>query len=517
MNGAGTAAWAAIVARSMAIVSPPRPAPAAQLPPEPEQTQPRHPLSGWLAGIGVTVGIAVLVFVVFWPTYVNYDAQWALLWARDAWHGFLPEYTADFAPTPHPLATAVSSLALPFGGEADIAMLCVTALSFGALVFLTYRLGAELFTPWVGVVAAVVVLSRPVLLRDSLLGYQDLPFAALVVGAALLEAQRQRRGIAVLALLAVAGLLRPEAWVLSGLYWLYLWPAATSRERVRTAALAVSAPLIWAGTDWIVTGDPLHSLHGTAALAEEADRRRSVDDVPYWTTAYLGFLLREPLLLALPIGFAFAWVHARRRAALPLVMIVAMLAVFAVGPVFGLPLIRRYVDTPAVFLCLFYGLAVAGWTMLPRGRARTTWMVAGIVAGALSIAYLPWHVSQLDKVDRRVQLDGVLYRHLQRAAEAPRVRAAFAQCAPLTTGDHRPIPFVRYWLGGEPGSVGTVASGASPMGRMLLLPRRGKTTRRIYTRRTFPQVEPPDNFVRIYRNRSWRVYAALGCVPPRTR
>jgi hypothetical protein len=445
-----------------------------------------------VAGIGVTVGIAVLVFAVFWPTYVNYDAQWALLWARDAWHGFLPEYTADFAPTPHPLATAVSSLALPFGGEADIAMLCLTALAFGALVYLTYRLGAELFNPWVGLVTALVVLTRPVLLRDTLIGYQDLPFAALVIGAALLEAQRRRRGVPV-----------------------YLWPVATSRDRWRTAAIAVSAPLVWAGSDWIVTGDPLHSLHGTAALAEEADRRRSVDDVPFWTAQYLGFLLREPLLLALPIGVAFAWLHARRRAALPAVGIVAMLAVFAVGPVFGLPLIRRYVDTPAVLISLFYGLAVAGWTMLPRGRARTRWMVAGIVAGALSIAYLPWHVGQLEKVDRRVQLDGVLYKHLQRAAEAPRVRAAFAKCGPITTGDHRPIPFLRYWLGGEPGTVGTVASNASPMGRMLLLPRRGSSTRRIYNRQTFPNVEPPENFVRIYRNRSWRVFAVGGCVPPR--
>ena len=30
------------------------------------------------------------------------------------------------------------------------------------------------------------------------------------------------------------------------------------------------------------------------------------------------------------------------------------------------------------------------------------------------------------------------------AAEAPRVRAAFANCGPITTGDHRPIPFLRY-------------------------------------------------------------------------
>ncbi len=43
----------------------------------------------------------------------------------------------------------------------------------------------------------------------------------------------------------------------------------------------------------------------------------------------------------------------------------------------------------------------------------------------------------------------------------------------------------------------------------------GRTTRRIYTRSTFPTVVPPENFVRIYRNRSWRVYAERGCVPPR--
>ena len=120
--------------------------------------------------------------------------------------------------------------------------------------------------------------------------------------------------MAVLVLLALAGLLRPEAWVLAGLYWLYLWPAATTGERVRTAALVVAAPLIWAGTDWIVTGDPLHSLHGTAALAEEADRRRSLEDVPYWTAKYFGYALREPLLLGVPIGLAFAWLYARRRA-----------------------------------------------------------------------------------------------------------------------------------------------------------------------------------------------------------
>ena len=162
--------------------------------------------------LATAVGVAVVHHVAFGPSYVNYDAQYALLWARDAWEGFAPEYEAAFAPTPHPLATAVSSVALPFGEDADLVILWLVLLLFGGLVYLTYRLGRELFgTPWVGVVAALVVLTRPAIERDALLAYQDIPFALLVIGAVLLEAKRQRRGVPVLVLLALAGLLRPEA------------------------------------------------------------------------------------------------------------------------------------------------------------------------------------------------------------------------------------------------------------------------------------------------------------------
>jgi hypothetical protein len=468
-------------------------------------------LGTWAAAVGTSVGVAAVLFLVYAPAYVNYDAQWALLWARDAWHGFLPEYTADFAPTPHPLATAFSSLALPFGAHADTAILWSTLLAFGALVYLTYRLGDELFNRWVGLVAALVVLSRPVIMRDALIGYQDLPFAVLVIGAVLLEARRSRRGLPVLALLALAGLLRPEAWVLAGLYWLYLWPASTPRERVRSAVVVAAAPLIWAGTDWIVTGDPLHSLHGTAALAEEVDRRRDVETVPYWTAQYLGFVLRLPLLLGIPIGLAFAWLYTRRRALLLLAVVAAMLAVFAVGPLFGLPLIRRYVETPAVLLTLFYGLAVCGFTLLPAGRVRTRWMVIGGLAAALSVAYLPSHASRLDTLDRRLRLDGAVYRQLESVGDSRRVAAAFERCAPLVTADHRQIPFIRFRLGGDPGSVRTLEGGAAPLGRVLLLPRRGPMTARTYRNRPFPRVRVPAGYRQVFQNQAWRVLAAPGC------
>jgi len=457
--------------------------------------------------------VAAVLYLLYAPWFLNYDARYALLWAHDLAQGFAPEYEADFAPTPHPLQTAFGLLALPFGDASDNVLVAAVLLSFGALVFLAFRLGSELFSPWVGAVAALVVLTRPALERDALLAYQDVPFAALVVGAVLLEARRPRRGVAVLVLLAVAGLLRPEAWVLSGLYVLWLCNGRLESSRGLTAqlALAAAAPVIWAGSDWLVTGDPLHSLHGTADLAIANDRRRTIGDVPYWTAQYFGYALREPLVIGVPIGLAFAFFHARRRSLLPLAVVAAMVAVFAVGPLFGLPLIRRYIGTPAVLLTLFYGLAVCGWTLLPPGRSRRRWMAAGLVAAVLSVAYLPWHARMLSGIERRLDLDGVLYGDLQQVAQAPAVRAAFAACPDLTAGDHRPMPYARFWLEGAPGTVSTVEAGASPMGRMLLMPVKGPSTRRIYPPGIYPEVATPSGWRTVYENRSWRVSAAPAC------
>src|SRR4051812_1879718 len=202
-------------------------------------------------------GVAALMWLVYRPWFLNYDARYALLWARDFWTGHAPEYAAAFAPTPHPLQTAVSSLALPFGDAADDVATLGILMAFGVLVWLTYRLGAELFTPWAGVVAALVVATRPALERDALLAYQDIPFAALVTGAVLLEARRPRRGVPVLALLVAAGLLRPEAWVLGGLSVIWLWRDLTPRRRAAMVALACAAPVLWGLQDWLVTGDAL--------------------------------------------------------------------------------------------------------------------------------------------------------------------------------------------------------------------------------------------------------------------
>jgi hypothetical protein len=465
----------------------------------------------WGIALAVIVGVAVVLKLAYGPWYMNYDTRYALLWAHDLWHGFSPEYTADFAPTPHPLLTAAASLALPFGNASDEIITWAILLAFGTVVWLSYRLGETLFHPAVGVVAALVVATRPATERDALLGYQDVPFAAFILGAVLLEAQRRRRGLPVLGLLALAGLLRPEAWVLSGLYVLWLWRGTTNRSRALMIVLAASAPVIWALSDLAVTGDLLHSLHGTAALAEDNDRRRYVNQIPYWTAQYFGYTLREPLVVGVPVGLVFAWLYVRKRALLPFAVALAMTAVFAVGPVFGLPLIGRYVRTPSDLLAVFYGLAVCGWVLLPAAHpARRTWQVIGVVAALLSVAFLPWHVRMLRNLERGNAIDSARYAQLRDVARAPAVRAAFAACPDLSAADHRPIPYIRFWLRGAPGTVSTVRGNASPLGKLLLVPRRNRLQKRIYGT-DYPPVSAPAGWTRVYQNPSWRVLAAPGC------
>ncbi len=473
--------------------------------------RPRRAALRHLPAVATVVGVAALLDLVY-DRFLNYDARYALVWARDLARGLKPDYTADFAPTPHPLETAVSVLVTPFENGADTLLVWLMLLCFGGVVWLTFRLGSELFSPWAGAAAALVVLTRPALERDALIGYQDTAFAALIVGAVLLEARQHRRGTPVLALLVVAGLIRPEAWVLGGLYVLWLWPALDNRKRLRLAGLAALAPLLWAALDWYVTGDPLHSLHGTANLAEAVDRRRSPEQAPYWTLQYFGHTLREPIVAGLPIGLFFAWRHRRREMLLPLAAVTAMVAVFMVGPFFGLPLIGRYVRTPSVLLTLFYGLAVFGWMLLPYGRERRIWLGVGIFTAALSIAFIPWHARMLGDMRENLRARAHVFADLRDAGRAPAVRSAAKACGSLVSAaDHRPIPHLRWWLDTPPFSVSTPEAGASPLRRVLVAPRDVRAMRRFYAK-AYPRVTPPAGYRQVHRNGSWRVFAAPECV-----
>ena len=188
-----------------------------------------------------------------------------------------------------------------------------------------------------------------------------------------------------------------------------------------------------------------------------------------------------------------------------------MIAVFMIGPVFGLPLIGRYVRTPSVLLALFYGLAVCGWMLLEPGRARRMWKWIGIGTAALSLLFVPWHLRMLGDMRDNLAERSVGYERLRAIADAPGVAATVERCGGLVTAaEHRAMPHLRWWLDLPPFALSTVEAGASPLRRVLVTPRDNRAMRRFY-RADFPSAQPPPGYERVARNAGWRVDAASTC------
>jgi len=463
-----------------------------------------------LPALLVVLGIPLVLWLIYQPSYVNFDARYSLLWARDILHGHTPDYTGVFAPTPHPLQTLVSFPLLALGSEAARGMVALTLVCLGALTWLVYRLGRELWSPAVGIVAAAIVVTRPSLERYALIGYQDLAFAALVAFALLLEVRRPRRGPVVLGVLAVAGLVRPDAWLLSALYVIYLWRWSAPRERAKLIGLALAAPLLWVAQDWIITGQPLHSLHGTRTLAGEVNRRRPPLTIPKRTAWYYELLLLWPLAGGVPLGLAFAWRYARRRWALLVGTAVALTAFTFVTSLAGLSLIQRYLVTPGALLAVVYGLAVFGWLRLGEGRARQIWGALGALALAASIAYLPFQIDKHTSVKHTMTREARNYGDLRLVAQDPAVKAKFHECGTISTIGHKAVPDLRYWLDGPPRSVDQVEGAKRSVGALMVEPRATKQMWG-FDREHFARVKPPTGYARIYANHSWAVYAHPGC------
>lgn len=463
-----------------------------------------------LPAVLTILGAPFVLFLIYGRPYLNYDASYALVWANDIANGFTPDYNGFIAPTPHPLQTLVSFLALPFGELTEDLLAWTVMVAFGALVWIVYQLGSELFNKPAGVLAALVILSRPAFAKNAEAAYQDIPFVLFVCWALLLEVRAARRGWPVLLLLTLAGLLRPEGWVLAGVYWLYLFPAREWRERVPLALLAAAGPVLWALSDWAVTGDLLHSFHGTKDLAAQLDRPRSPAEAPFWTLKFLAWTLREPLMVGVPIGTVFVLMYARRQAKILLGVAGLMTLLFIASTVGGLPLIARYVLTPTVLLAIVYAAGVFGWRTLPEGsRERERWQWIGAASLALSIVFVPWHIGLIREQARKIGNYGSIQRDLRDVADAPTVREFYRRCGRVSTNNHRPVPAFRYELDGPPGSVQTLADPNHPLAETILFPRDRAIALKYYNQ--VPSLTPPAGYATVHTSWAWRLYASPRC------
>ena len=155
-----------------------------------------RPLKGW-AVIGLALlCVGALVGYFAFPTYPTYDSFYALLWGRDLLHLHLPDFRVYRGPTEHPLAIVFGALCSIFGDGGARLMVLGSIASFVAAVVGLYRLGRLCFGPVVGVLAALLLLSRFFVENLAAQGYLDISYVALIVWAIVLEVERPRRGAA---------------------------------------------------------------------------------------------------------------------------------------------------------------------------------------------------------------------------------------------------------------------------------------------------------------------------------
>lgn len=409
-------------------------------------------------------GLAVLALgaVLAWalvPTYPDYDAYHHLVWGRDLLDGAAPGFEDYAAPTQHPLYLALAALLSLAGEFADRLLVLVTILSLVALTAGAYALGKALFGSAVGAVGALFVGSSFAFALYAVRAFVDVPFLALVVWAAALEARRPRRGLAPMMLLAAAGLLRPEAWVLGGLYWLWCLPGRGLRARAGLFSLAVAAPLLWAAVDLAVTGDPLFSLHATSDLAASLGRERGLANVPSSFVTFLADLARPPVALAGVVGLALAVRRfGARRMAVPLALGGTGILTFVAIGAAGLSLIPRYLTLPAVALCVLAGYALVGFTTLGRGPVRERWARLSIGALVLGIAFLALKASSFARLYDELRFIDRTRRELAGLLAEPRVRAGL-RCGALTFPTYRLVPDARWQLDADAAAVHTRAGG----------------------------------------------------------
>jgi hypothetical protein len=509
-------------------------------------------VSAPLRRLGTPLAIAagaVLLRVIGGVGFANYDTLYALVWGQQLTRGQTPQYGIPIAPTPHPLVEALGFLLAPLGPHAMTTItVALGFLALSACAWAVYRLGALWFTRPAGALAAAILITRVPILSYGVRAYVDVPYLLLVLSALIVETRRPRAGAPVLALLAVAGLLRPEAWVFSGLYWLYLAlplaratraggtggtgggdPAGGSAQasgnadrvvgflegdgvglrgpsRLAWLALLVAAaPAIWVASDWLITGHPLWSLTNTRQTALTLGRETGIAKVPEWIPRRVGAILGPAVLAGAALGGVLTLLWTARRARLGAVAGVAAAIVFAAFASAGLPIDERYAFLIAAILCVFYGAAVCGWTLLEREDPRRRWWIAG--AALLVLALLITAPSQYRTAHHQLQNLARQQRIQDDLLALVRDGAITARCEPVGVPNHAPIPLLALWLKSPPGAIRSAQ--VQPIAHGTYVEPADAEVRTDYILDPSERARPvavPAGFTETHANRSWLIF-----------
>lgn len=394
----------------------------------------------------LTLALAALLWLLMGQAaVVNYDTLYGLLWGKELLNGQLPDMTVPGAPTPHPLLTLAGFVLAPVLGSASPAALSLLAYlgyvataSCVVLLGLVARRSVGIAT---AIVAALFLVTREPVLSYGLRVYIDLPYLALLLGALAIELNRPRAGTPVLVLLLLAGLLRPEAWLLSIGYLAWLafgddFPGR--RQQVVWILLAGAAPVLWGLTDLVLTGDVLFSFRGTRAGTERLERPTGLSGLVNVAPRRIGEILRWEILLGAVAGAALLVRPSSQKGRVVAAATAAAGVAFAIVGLGGLPVIVRYLLPLGAFGCLACAYVLTGWRSdpsIPLGRA---WAAGAAVLLVAILAFAPTQAKRLDRLESSLsEQQGIITELEALSHEIP--------CGPVTVPNRRAVPLMALW------------------------------------------------------------------------
>jgi len=488
--------------------------------------------------------ISVLLLLIFPTGFPNYDTIYYLLWGKEIALGQAPDYSPPLVPTPHPLYDLLGIVTTPLGDGAITVTVILAYISLGLLAWVVFELGRHFFDRWTGLLAAVLVMTAAPVLSNGIRAYIDIPFLVLCLTALLVEARKPRAGWPVLALLVPAGLLRPEAWLFSGAYLLWMWfefppregrrlpsvrwrPSVGPRRATGLFLLAVAGPVIWLLFDLVTAGNALQSFTGTRSNVETLGRATGPVDVILYGPRRLGEVLQWPGMIGALAGIVLVMARMPRRGALLLAAALLAGLAFALLGAAGLAIIARYTLLGASVLVIFIAAALLGWRLLPAGDPwRRGWIAAAVAVVVLYLAWLPNQIDLLKTVDRDLSSQSLVERDLQELADEgafnPRTDVLASpddpgllpveDCLPISVPNHRAVPRLAFWLDLRPSDVVSIAAAKDqPATGSFLAPARPFTLHNFILDPGEPGravTRPPPGFVEVARNRSWVVYTS---------
>jgi hypothetical protein len=334
-----------------------------------------------------------------------------------------------------------------------------------------------------------VLLTRPALLAATVRGSIDVPALAFTLFA--LTAVLKRRFVLALVLLGLAGLLRPEAWLLA-------FAVAVWWRRPAGFALALAAPVLWCTADLLATGDPLHSLTGTRALAEELNRPRSAPLAPLLVPRLISAVIGLPVLLAGAAALVALSAKPSRRFQTMLVALLLTLATFVAIGAAGLPLLARYLLPPAALLAILAaGVATTRGPALPR-----------IAAVACLILAVPGTVTGVRDAARDSRERRALQADLHTLTRLPAFTNALERCPPLAAVTYRHVPVIAYFA-----HLPAAAIRPTPDSDLIVLPRSARAAESLQAAADSAPLllQPPPDFRLAAQTGDWALAVRDGC------